>query len=325
MALLPGCQGWYITTAKPESTAKLPTKKRRNSRVARCRDFTRVARRVALAPSGSPLPGRCGMRGGGVCVLESMRDELGISRADRQHRRNSRPPPPSTTYDRPARCCRTRSTSTPCPHSGCDGCLTTTESEEPLRAAAVLRDRRSDHQHGDVAVGGAGALQLILDREIRSSSAARSASAAKLMAAPSRSSSCSALRTRSSAASVPRAAGSRSAPNGHNRHVTEHAASQLEPARQQVNVSVWSGEIRARDRASDQVVDPRYEARDYISDVLLGLFIVSATTGSAHSAENMRLNMLRERVVRSTALGGALLDAIYSDCSRRLTVMTCMP
>lgn len=44
-----------------------------------------------------------------------------------------------------------------------------------------------------------------------------------------------------------------------------------------------------------------------------GCFIVSATTGSVHSAENMRLNMLRQRVVASTDLGEALLDAIYRD------------
>jgi hypothetical protein len=42
-------------------------------------------------------------------------------------------------------------------------------------------------------------------------------------------------------------------------------------------------------------------------------FIVSATTGSRDSAENMRLNMLRDRVVRSTDIGATMLDAIYND------------
>jgi hypothetical protein len=44
-----------------------------------------------------------------------------------------------------------------------------------------------------------------------------------------------------------------------------------------------------------------------------GCFIVSATTGSALSAENMRLNMLRERVLASTELGASLLGAVYDD------------
>lgn len=44
-----------------------------------------------------------------------------------------------------------------------------------------------------------------------------------------------------------------------------------------------------------------------------GCFIVSATTGSPHSVENMRLNMLRDRLLRTTDIGAALLDAIYSD------------
>jgi hypothetical protein len=45
----------------------------------------------------------------------------------------------------------------------------------------------------------------------------------------------------------------------------------------------------------------------------LRCFIVSATTGSSDSAENMRLNMLRDRVLQTTELGSALLDAIYRD------------
>ena len=40
---------------------------------------------------------------------------------------------------------------------------------------------------------------------------------------------------------------------------------------------------------------------------------MTAATGSAYSAENMRLNMLRERVLHSAELGAALLDAIYND------------
>ena len=42
-------------------------------------------------------------------------------------------------------------------------------------------------------------------------------------------------------------------------------------------------------------------------------FVVSATTGSELSAENMRLNMLRDRVLRSTDIGASLLDAIYRE------------
>lgn len=42
-------------------------------------------------------------------------------------------------------------------------------------------------------------------------------------------------------------------------------------------------------------------------------FIVSATTGSPESAENMRLNMMRDRMMKSTQIGGALLEAIYAD------------
>jgi hypothetical protein len=44
-----------------------------------------------------------------------------------------------------------------------------------------------------------------------------------------------------------------------------------------------------------------------------GCFVVSATTGSPASAENMRLNMLRERVLQSTDIGASLLDAIYRE------------
>jgi hypothetical protein len=42
-------------------------------------------------------------------------------------------------------------------------------------------------------------------------------------------------------------------------------------------------------------------------------FIVSATTGSEVSAENVRLMALRDRVMRATAIGTELLDAIYRD------------
>jgi hypothetical protein len=44
-----------------------------------------------------------------------------------------------------------------------------------------------------------------------------------------------------------------------------------------------------------------------------GCFIVSATTGSPESAEVMRLNMLRDRIARTSEIATSLLDAIYSD------------
>jgi len=47
-----------------------------------------------------------------------------------------------------------------------------------------------------------------------------------------------------------------------------------------------------------------------------GCFIVSAAAGAPDSAEVLRLKQLRDRVVRSTRLGGQLLDAIYRDYYR---------
>lgn len=47
-----------------------------------------------------------------------------------------------------------------------------------------------------------------------------------------------------------------------------------------------------------------------------GCFIVSATTGSPDSIENIRLKLLRDQVVRATTLGSRLLDEIYRDYYR---------
>jgi hypothetical protein len=47
-----------------------------------------------------------------------------------------------------------------------------------------------------------------------------------------------------------------------------------------------------------------------------GCFIVSAATGSPESVENVRLKLLRDRVVRATHVGAQLLDCIYLDYYR---------
>jgi hypothetical protein len=47
-----------------------------------------------------------------------------------------------------------------------------------------------------------------------------------------------------------------------------------------------------------------------------GCFIASAVTGSPDSAEVIRLNQLRDRVVRATHLGARLMDAIYREYYR---------
>ena len=49
---------------------------------------------------------------------------------------------------------------------------------------------------------------------------------------------------------------------------------------------------------------------------LSGCFIVTATTGSPESAENARLKVIRDGIVRGTALGATLLDEIYRDYYR---------